>query len=284
MATDSALSAFSLDDFEVRSGSATSIIRTIIGLYIRNHSEPVPRTELLELAQAAGISAPAAQTAISRLIDRKILETADSALLNVPGAAQAMFERGIRRIFTPREMSASDQWCLVTYSLPEKQRALRHQIRKHFQQLGGGLVSSGLWIFPEYLREEVTAVLVALNARSQATLFTADRPYFPESAQQAAQQWWDLKYLSSLHQQFLDATVALDSQVTDPSAAYFGYVHMVDAWRALPYLDPGLPSYMLPAQWPGAASRDRFLSLSRVFENPAKLFADSISSAQSQRG
>lgn len=276
MATNTALAAFSLDDFEARSGSATSIIRTITGLYLRESSELVSRNALLELALGAGISAPSAQTAISRLIEKQVLASSAASMLRVPVSAQTMFERGTRRIFTPRQMSATDQWCLVTYSLPEAMRSARHQIRKHFQQLGGGLVSAGLWIFPEYLREEVTAVLVALDARQQATLFTTDQPHFPISAQQAAEQWWDLDRLGSLHQDFLDATSSLDPEVRDPADAYRGYVVMVDAWRTLPYLDPGLPSYMLPAQWPGTASRERFLGLSQSFKDSAEQFARSV--------
>ncbi|TAP25968.1 PaaX family transcriptional regulator C-terminal domain-containing protein [Arthrobacter sp. S41] len=275
MATNSALTAFSLDDFEARSGSATSIVRTITGLYLRENSDLVSRNVLLELALAAGISAPSAQTAISRLIDKQVLESSAASMLRVPDSAQAMFERGIRRIFTPRQMSETDQWCLVSYSLPETMRSLRHQIRKHFQQLGGGLVSAGLWIFPEYLREEVTAVLIALDARQQATLFTTSQPHFPISAHHSAQQWWDLARLGSLHEDFLDSTTDLDPKAQDPATAYRGYVVMVDAWRKLPYLDPGLPAYMLPAQWPGLASRDRFLTLSQAFRDTAGQFASS---------
>lgn len=274
MATNPDLTAFSLDDFEARCGSATSIIRTITGLYIRNHPSPVPRTALLELASAAGVAAPTAQTAITRLIDKQVLESNEPGMLSVTAAAQAMFERGTRRIFTPRQMSASDQWCLVTYSLPESLRSLRHQIRKHFQQLGGGLVSSGLWIFPEYLREEVEAVLAALNVRESATLFTTGQPHFPESPRRAAEQWWNLKRLDALHRQFLADTASLDPLSREPVTAYKGYVVMVDAWRALPYLDPGLPSYMLPEHWPGLTSRDRFLTLSRTFSDQAQRFAE----------
>ena len=276
MASSTSLTALSLDDFEARCGSATSIIRTITGLYIRHEKTPVARTRIVELAHAAGVSVPAAQTAISRLIDREVLEAAQSSTLRVSSAAQQMFERGTRRIFTPRQMSGSDPWCLVAYSLPETLRSVRHQVRKHFLQLGGGTLGSGLWIFPEYLREEVSAVLNALGAREHATLFTAQQPYFPGTPQQAAGQWWDLERLGTLHRAFLESTASLDSSDIAPPSAYRGYVTMVDSWRALPYLDPGLPEFMLPAHWPGDESRERFLALSTAFQESALLFARSL--------
>lgn len=276
MASSTSLTALSLDDFEARSGSATSIIRTITGLYIRHEKSPVARIRIVELAQAAGISAPAAQTAISRLIDRGVLEAGQLSTLGVPSAAQQMFERGTRRIFTPRQMSDADLWCLVAYSLPESLRSVRHQVRKHFLQLGGGMLGSGLWIFPEYLREEATAVLMALGAREHATLFTAQQPHFPGTPRQAASAWWDLERLAALHQAFLENTNSLDASDSTPSSAYRGYVAMVDSWRALPYLDPGLPGSMLPSQWPGDDSRERFLTLSSAFKEPALHFARSL--------
>ncbi|WP_345472910.1 PaaX family transcriptional regulator C-terminal domain-containing protein [Glutamicibacter ectropisis] len=276
MVTNTKISAFSLDDFEARTGSATSIIRTITGLYLRHQSASVPRTQVVELATAAGVPATTAQTAISRLIDKQVLDSDSPSTLCVPSPAQAMFERGSRRIFTPRQMSQASQWCLVAYSLPEALRPLRHQIRKHFQQLGGGLVAAGLWIFPEYLHEEVEAVLVALQARAQATIFTVQEPHFPTTAKEAASQWWDLDHLNSLHRQFLEATADLAEDQTQPAEAYRGYVSMIDAWRALPYLDPGLPESMLPDSWSGRQSRDRFLALSQVFKDPAQQFVTSV--------
>lgn len=276
MAASTQLVAFTLDDFEARTGSAASIIRTIAGLYLRHEAAPVARTRILALATAAGVSSPTAQTAISRLADRGVLEAAGTSSLQVTAAAQAMFARGDRRIFTPRQMADEELWCLVAYSLPETMRPLRHQVRKHFLQLGGGLVNAGLWIFPGYLREEVLQVLGALEVRSYATVFTTQTPDFPEGAMQAARQWWDLGRLESMHSTFLESTAALDAQPASPAAAYRGYVAMVDAWRALPYLDPGLPDAMLPGNWPGRPSRERFLALSRAYGPGARHFATAL--------
>lgn len=267
------LAAFALDDFESRSGSATSVVRTIAGLYLRHHSEPISRPLVIELANAAGVSTPAAQTAVSRLIDRGLLETGNSGELQVTVPATAMFARGNRRIFTPRHMSPSDSWVLVAFSVPESLRALRHQLRKHFIQLGGGLVSAGLWIFPEYLHTEILDVLEALNARPYATLFITQTPQYPGNAQQAAAHWWDLAKLAKLHHAFLAATAGLDATSEDDLIAYRSYVVLIDAWRAIPYLDPGLPEVMLPASWPGAESRRHFLEISAAYQGRAQQYA-----------
>lgn len=275
MAANSQLGAFTLDDFEARSGSATSIIRTIAGLYIRHESTPVARGKVLDLAGAAGVSAPAAQTAVSRLIDKSILENTDESRLRVPEAAQAMFARGNRRIFTPRQMRDEDQWCLAAYSLPESMRPVRHQLRKHFGQLGGGLAAAGLWIFPAYLHEEVLQILTALQVRTHATVFIAQTPDFPSTPAEAAKAWWDLDRLEALHHSFLAHAEQLPEADTD-EMAYRNYVLMIDAWRTLPYLDPGLPPMMLPEHWPGTSSRRRFAELSEALEHRASHFASRL--------
>lgn len=276
LAPTSSLAAFVLDDFESRTGSAASVVRTIAGLYLRHETTPVPRPRIIEMARAAGVSTPAAQTAVSRLIDRGVLETAGPAALSVTTPAMAMFARGNRRIFTPRRMEHTDRWVLVAFSLPEALRATRHQLRKHFIQLGGGLVSAGLWIFPEYLQSEVLEVLEALDARNYATLFISETFDHPGSAREASTQWWDLDKLAKLHRSFLAATAGLDATSIDAEDAYLGYVVLIDAWRAIPYLDPSLPEHMLPDNWPGQESRERFVEISAAFQDRAAAHAEHL--------
>lgn len=274
MGRSSSLQAFTLDDFEARSGSATSILRTIAGLYLRHLPAAPPRTDIVDLTTAAGVNQAAAQTAITRLIDRGLLLPAGSGHLRISDHAQAMFARGNQRIFTPRQMGEGDRWTLVTYSLPETQRPLRHQLRKHFTQLGGGLVSSGLWIFPQYLHAEVLEVLDSLQVRQNTTLFDTDKPHFARSALDSAQEWWDLDRLSSLHRGFIEAVAEMDRISRDPAHSYRCYVRLIDAWRAIPYLDPGLPTSMLPENWPGVHSRELFLTLSDTHRQAARFFVD----------
>ncbi len=230
------------------------------------------RGKVLDLADAAGIPAPTAQTAISRLLDRSVFESIDGSQLQVSAQALAMFARGNRRIFTPRQMKDADPWSLVAYSLPETMRPVRHQLRKHFLQLGGGLVASGLWIFPAYLHDEVLQILQALEVRAYATVFTTQTPDFPGSPAEAARQWWDLQRLAAMHHGFIDRTGVLAAATSDEDA-YRNYVTMIDAWRALPYLDPGLPPMMLPKDWPGNLSRQRFLDLSAALQQRSAQFA-----------
>ena len=47
------------------------------------------------------------------------------------------------------------------------------------------------------------------------------------------------------------------------AAAFAGHVGQLDAWRRIPFHDPGLPAAVLPEDWPGAHAWDVFRALDR---------------------
>ena len=70
-------------------------------------------------------------------------------------------------------MSVSDRWCLISYSIPESRRQLRHQLRRRLSWIGCGTVSAALWICPEYLISEVEDILTDLDLGESAVIFLA---------------------------------------------------------------------------------------------------------------
>ena len=90
-------------------------------------------------------------------------------LLAVSAQLNRALERGDRRIFAYRQQSDDDAWCLVSYSLPEERRAVRHQLRRHLAWIGAGTVADGLWIAPGHLVDEVEEILVGLGVREAAS-------------------------------------------------------------------------------------------------------------------
>lgn len=58
-----------------------------------------------------------------------------------------------------------------------------------------------------------------------------------------------------------------------PEAAYRDYLLALDAWRQLPYADPGLPSPLLPEDWPGGRAADVFGRLHAKLQAAGALYA-----------
>lgn len=253
-----------LDDIEARPGSTTSLLRTLIGLYLRPLGGRISSAALVRLAGDLGIPAARARTAITRLKQRGLLLAAPDAGYALNPAATPMLERGDRRIFQVRAMRPDDEWLLVSATIPETRRDLRHQLRRRLQFIGAGAVSAGLWILPGHLADEVEQLLAELDARCYATLFRTRDPLPAEPLPDAAARWWDLDALRAEHVRFL---ASLDD--LDPTEPFAGYVRLIDSWRVLPYLDPGLPAALLPADWPGERSVAEFQRLSELLAAPA---------------
>lgn len=255
-----------LDDIDARPGSTASLLRTVVGLYLRPLGGWISAADLVSLADALGIPAAQARTGIARLKQRGLLiaerRTAVGYRLN-PNAT-AMLERGDRRIFEMREMTDADTWCLISFSIPESARSIRHQLRRRLQWIGAGVVSSALWICPGHLQDEVLDIVSDLDAREWVTLFQASTPTTSGTLPEAASQWWDLDALRAEHLAFQQSLEAL------PDEPFAAYVQLIDSWRVLPYRDPGLPPTMLPDDWPGRRSFDEFARLSAALRPAAR--------------
>lgn len=269
-----------LDDMDSRPGSTTSLLRTVIALYLRDVGGWMATTSLVQLMQALQIPPTLTRTALTRLRKKGVVVPAERsgvAGYEVDSRAARMLERGDRRIHNPRSMNEQDMWCLISFSLPESERERRHQLRRQLHWIGCGMVSPGLWIAPDYLRQEVQEILDSLGLCGRAVLFTTTRPQVAGNLHDAVATWWDLDAISALyrdfskfHEQVSTAEVAADPQT------FAAYVNMIDRWRKIPYLDPGLPADCLPSDWPGEQGVSIFQRISQSHGLASKSFVCSI--------
>lgn len=288
-----------LDDVESRPGSATSLVRTVVGAYVRQVGGAISAADLVALLGDVGVAGPSARSAVSRVKARGLLDAAPVAgrpgYRLAPGAAR-MLERGDRRIFTYRPQGETDPWCLVSYTVPETRRDARHQLRRHLAGIGCGHVATGLWICPGHLTGEVEEILTSLGLRDAATLFVTSTPRTPGPFADAAARWWDLERLAALHHGFLarhldetdhdaidydaidhvDAGTVPDGGAPPGVEAFVRWTRALDDWRLIPAVDPGLPLSALPRDWPGPASVATFSRLRALLEVPATRYVRSV--------
>lgn len=261
------------DDPSPRSGSTTSLVMTVVGLYMRRLDGWMATSDLVALAGELDVTAAMTRTALTRLKKRGILASERRhgvAGYGVAPLATPILERGDRRIFTVRTMRADDPWCLISFSLPEAQRWARGQLRRRLTWIGCGMVAPALWIGPDTLRDEVEEILADLQIRRHATLFSSSRPSVEGPLPDAVARWWDLDRLAALHREFVARVGAFPERpVVDDAEAFRRYLLGIDAWRVIPYLDPGLPAELLPDGWPGHDSFVRFQALSEALADRA---------------
>jgi phenylacetic acid degradation operon negative regulatory protein len=278
-----------LDDLDTRPGSATSLLRTVIGGNLRAQGGWMATSTLVRLMVELGVTGERTRTALTRLKAKGMLlaqANERAAGYRLSDDALAMLTRGDRRIYNPRLMSDGDRWCLISFSVPERQRSLRHQLRRRLAWIGCGTVAPALWVCPEFLVEEVEQIVADLGLSGQVTVFLADELRGTVDLHQAVASWWDLTAIGALHEHFLArhsrASTIFHSDPR-PQTAFRVWTTALDAWRPMPYLDPGLPASLLPADWPGNRSAPLFLELRDVVMPVAAEFVAGVMGAAQTR-
>ncbi|WP_194836892.1 PaaX family transcriptional regulator C-terminal domain-containing protein [Nocardia sp. XZ_19_369] len=277
-----------LDDIDSRPGSATSLARTVLGAYVRDLGGWLAIADFSALLAGLGVPEQSTRTAVTRLKSKGVLdaESRDGRSgYRITAAAEAMYSRGDPRIFGFRQMADGDAWHLISFGIPESQRAARHQLRRRLSSIGCGTVSAGLWICPEYLAAEAATIVTALALDDYVTSFRATDLTVPGTLRAAAAQWWDLPTLAERHRAFLahhGDILTLDNLTDRQAFEYF--VPLLDEWRIIPYLDPGLPAPMLPPDWPGPASVRLFAEAQQRCLAPSRRWVRSSIEAGSKPG
>ncbi|KOG38537.1 PaaX family transcriptional regulator [Streptomyces decoyicus] len=265
-----------------------SLIVTFYGAYGRGGpgspdgtAAPVPVAALIRLLGALGVDPPSVRSAVSRLKRRGLLAPArtatGAAAYGLSDAARQLLEDGDRRIFGRPAARLSDGWVLAVFSVPEEERHKRHLLRSRLARLGFGTAAPGVWIAPAQLYEETRHTLERLELAPYVDLFTGEHAGFAPTTDAVA-RWWDLDAIAARHRAFLDEQEPVlrrwsRRRSVPPEAAYRDYLLALDAWRQLPYADPGLPSPLLPEDWPGGRAAEVFGRLHAKLQAAGALYA-----------
>lgn len=276
-----------LDDFMAQPRSAGSVIRTVVGVHLGRIGGWIAVSALVDLCVQSGNSAGSVRSALSRLKQRGLLVQA--AEDGRPGyrysePARAMVARGTRRIFSYRQLTSDDGWLIAVFSVPDTERHLRHRLRQELIWLGCGMIAPGTWIGPGHLLDEAIDVLSQHGLRDYVTILRATDPCPPTTLADAVAQWWNFDELNERYAQFIAAhsRTAQADELSDQQA-FVEHLGLVDDWRAIPYLDPGLPPSLTPPGFLGHRGVDLFLHLHERLAGPAARYVDSVVAARLDR-
>jgi phenylacetic acid degradation operon negative regulatory protein len=257
------------------SASPRTFIVTMYGLYGRSHGGWLSTASLVALLGDLGVDEQAVRSSISRLKRRGILEARRQdglAGYELSQEAREILEEGDERIFRRERPSVADGWVLAVFSVPESERSKRHQLRSRLSGMGFGAVAPGVWIAPAHLYESTSAMLRRLGLTEYADLLRSDYLAFT-ALPQKVRQWWDLDELDLRYETFIAAQQPVldrwQQQPADDAAAFADYIRALTSWRRLPYLDPGLPTEVLPERWAGLRAAHVFFALRTELEGRA---------------
>lgn len=256
----------------------------LFAAFVRPIGSEIAIADLVELMGLMGVDEQAVRSAVSRLKRKGWLESATlggRVGYRISASALAELNEGDERVYHLEPADLGDGWCVVTFSIPESRRAKRHKLRSKLTWWGFGNVIPGVWIAPSRARSYALRIIDQLRLEPYATVF--DAQYASTTPlQDFVQSAWDFTTLSVRYEQFIDkhASLAKPSHkaahpLTDEQA-FICYLSMLNSWRSIPFLDPGLPLDLLPAGWRGLDATLLFHELTEQLFAPALSFVRTV--------
>lgn len=262
-----------------------SLVFDIYGAFVRELGGWIAIADLLVLLGDLDVDEQAVRSSVSRFAQRGLLvrESRDGqAGYSLSETALAILEEGDDRIYQRLAPAAiEDGWVLVTFSVPEHLRADRHRLRSRLTWLGYGNFGSGIWIAPRRIIDRTIGVVAGLGLSEHVDIFEGDYRAF-DDLNELVRRCWDLDALRSAYRVYLEefepmiekwSNVGLESETCH---AFRDYVSALHEWRKLPFLDPGLPSQLLPSDWEGKSAADLFNALRNTLEPSARSYVSSV--------
>src|ERR1044072_6474595 len=161
----STLYDFSTDDVEPGAdGPAVrpqSMMFTLYGAYVIHRGGEVWVGTLIQIAAEFGLSEQAVSSSLSRMSRNgwlRVRRIGNRGYYSLTPKSKRLLEEGAERIFVRRTGAWDGRWRVLTYSIPERRREVRDELRKQLTWMGFGPLSSGTWLSPHPLEDEVAAL------------------------------------------------------------------------------------------------------------------------------
>jgi phenylacetic acid degradation operon negative regulatory protein len=258
-----------------------SFIYTLFGDFV--HRDPTSKDELwvgglIRLMGEFGLSEQAVRQAVSRMSRQGWL--AGSRRGN--RSYYALTERGRRRVeaISPRiygpVVEWDGRWRMLTYTITESNREGRDGLRKDLTVLGWAPVSASTWLSPRDALDAARNAAEANGVLDNVDFFVGE--YFgPHTDRELLEKCWDLPAIAGQYRDFiaryephLQTERAKDGMNEDE--AFVERMWLVHDYRKFTYVDPGLPSTLLPAHWPGTVAGALFREYYAILSNKAEHF------------
>jgi phenylacetic acid degradation operon negative regulatory protein len=245
-----------------RSGSSgKALLLTIIGEFTAGHGGSMWTSTVVDALATLDINERNARQAVARLADEGLLQPerhGRRTRWHLTSAGQRLLSVGTARIygFGLTDAEWDGQWLVVLASVPEEQRAKRHQLRSQLAFAGFGFIAPGIAVSPHVDREAAAnSVLAELDLPEPAAVFIARTgTMLPD--RELIRRAWDLETLGARYLEFIDEFEP--RQPSTDTARFSALVELVHEWRRFPFGDPEIPDVLLPETWPGRRAKQLF--------------------------
>lgn len=234
--------------------SARSLLLTILGEFALPSRAPVWTGTVVAALGMLGVEEKAARQALARTAAEGLLEAerlGRRTRWSLSDTGLALLEEGAERIYGfMREQRRWDgTWLLLSITVPESQRQLRHRLRTRLTWAGMGSPAAGLWVSPDSrILDKVAKIVYELGIGDHAMSWIGTSASIGDP-QQVVRSAWQLQSVEAAYARFIADFGARQPATT--AEMLTAQVELVQAWRRFPFIDPALPLELLDHQWPG---------------------------------
>lgn len=233
--------------------------------------EPLRTSVLLAVLEGAGIAAPAVRTNLDRMVHSGLIERrrlGREIAFELTAHGNEVLREASGRVNGPAPFEPQgDGWTLVTFTVPEHMRTLRHRLRAALTWSGFAVLRDGLWIAPGAvdLGAALEAIIPDLPPASVNAFAAAELPGFAMG--EAVRVAWDIEGIRRAHEEFIAHWQ--DDDEAAGLAPLTARTVLVADWLALLRVDPRLPRQFMGADWPAERSFELFTQRHREVAFPS---------------
>jgi len=274
------------DRLPAQRGGAKALLLTVLGEFVLPAGGSAWTSSLVVAAGALGIGEKNARQALPRIADQGLIESSRhgrQVRWTLTTEGRDLLESGAARIYSFG--SAFDRWdraWLVAHCpVPESQRALRNQLRTRLAFLGFGEISASLMISPHVEREPaLSEVLDALGLIDECVVLRSTTSSSEEDIDLAARAW-ELDALAADYRVFSE--VQRRRSPSGDADTFAATVELVHDWRRFPFVDPELPTELLPDGWAGSTAAADFHDRHVAWGATARAWFSELDALESSR-
>ncbi len=243
----------------------------------------LPAGALIALMAAFGVSAAAVRQAVSRLSRQgwlAVRREGNRAFYSVTPRGRRRIEELSPRIYGP-VIDWDGRWRILVFPSREP-REVRDRLRAELRVLGWAPLSTTTWITPGDSLDAARAAVSGGALREPGHFFEGTYQG-PLSDRGLVERCWNLEEIADAYRAFADryrprlAREREGAWVGD-EAAFVERLWLVHDYRRFAYLDPGLPSELVPAHWPGTTAAALFREYYAALERKSLRFFETKAS------
>jgi phenylacetic acid degradation operon negative regulatory protein len=237
--------------------------------YVQYYGGSIRLRSLLALGNELGLSTTAMRAALCRLCRQGWLQATTwekQSYYALTEMGRERVEEAASRIFSHHVEKWDGQWTILTYSLPEKLRSRRDRLRRELTWLGFGPLLPSVWISPRPVVELTLRHLAQRQLELFVHVFRA-RHVNSVAPSELVEKCWNLETGQKQYAKFtrhwepawhnFQARFNAGAPPAE-NVCFSSKMRLLHEYGKFLHIDPGLPSELLPAGWPGTTA-------SRVF-------------------